>query len=64
MFFKMKPVLVILAIIAGVGNAGRASHQSDDFECPSKCMCISNSVKCMFQKLTRIPDVPLTTKVL
>ncbi|XP_015185112.1 PREDICTED: peroxidasin [Polistes dominula] len=30
-------------------------------ECPNKCMCLRQTVKCMFQKLTRVPRVPANT---
>ncbi|CAL7935809.1 unnamed protein product [Xylocopa violacea] len=33
-------------------------------ECPHKCMCFGTTVRCMFQKLNRVPRVPANTTVL
>lgn len=33
-------------------------------ECPHKCMCYGATVRCMFQKLSRVPRVPANATVL
>ncbi|XP_046815214.1 peroxidasin homolog [Vespa crabro] len=33
-------------------------------ECPIKCMCYQKTIRCMFQKLNRVPRVPTNTTVL
>ncbi|XP_076677332.1 peroxidasin [Andrena cerasifolii] len=45
-------------------QAAAEPRQNGRTECPHKCMCFVNTVRCMFQKLSRVPRVPANTTVL
>ncbi|XP_076248599.1 peroxidasin [Calliopsis andreniformis] len=50
-------------LLLGVSSATEP-RQIGRTECPHKCMCFVNIVRCMFQKLSRVPKVPANTTVL
>ncbi|XP_076650032.1 peroxidasin [Halictus rubicundus] len=54
-------VLVLLILQASATEHQRLNART---ECPHKCMCFVNTVRCMFQKLSRVPQVPANTTVL
>lgn len=61
----MKLILAIFPWLLLVLQASGAQQWPNGrTECPPKCMCFVNTVRCMFQKLTRVPRVPSNTTVL
>ncbi|XP_076171397.1 peroxidasin [Ptiloglossa arizonensis] len=60
----MRLVLAVcwtLVILQVTGTEHRSNGRTD---CPHKCMCFVKTVRCMFQKLSRVPRVPANTTVL
>ncbi|KFM72304.1 Peroxidasin, partial [Stegodyphus mimosarum] len=33
-------------------------------QCPSRCLCFRTTVRCMFLKLEKVPEVPADTTIL
>ncbi|XP_068980259.1 peroxidasin isoform X1 [Bombus flavifrons] len=56
-------VVCSLLLILPLSNADQWQNERN-VECPHKCMCFGNTVRCMFQKLNRVPRVPTNTTVL
>ncbi|XP_050587416.1 peroxidasin homolog isoform X1 [Bombus affinis] len=56
-------VVCSLLLILPLSNADQWQN-GRNMECPHKCMCFGNTVRCMFQKLNRVPRVPTNTTVL
>ncbi|XP_050471052.1 peroxidasin homolog isoform X1 [Bombus huntii] len=56
-------VVCSLLLILPLSNADQWQN-GRNVECPHKCMCFGNTVRCMFQKLNRVPRVPTNTTVL
>ncbi|XP_012286670.1 peroxidasin [Orussus abietinus] len=59
------PFLIIMLLIAIIMNASTTSGTSTTIrDCPRKCMCFLSTVRCMLQKISRVPRVPDNTTVL
>ncbi|KAF3420981.1 hypothetical protein E2986_13493 [Frieseomelitta varia] len=56
-------VVYSLLLILPLSNADQWRN-GRNVECPHKCMCFGSTVRCMFQKLNRVPRVPTNTTVL
>ncbi|XP_014210778.1 peroxidasin homolog [Copidosoma floridanum] len=57
---------VVLAIALAVQVAGASLANGTSTGCPARCTCVSSSgtVRCVFQKLHRVPRLPSDTAVL
>ncbi|XP_053994637.1 peroxidasin [Hylaeus volcanicus] len=60
----MRLVLAVCWALVVLRVAGTERRQEARTECPHKCMCFVKTVRCMFQKLNRVPRVPANTTVL
>ncbi|KAL2739715.1 peroxidasin [Vespula maculifrons] len=56
-------ILSVLIVSNVVAERTRITQHGPS-ECPIKCMCYQKTVRCMFQKLNRVPRVPTNTTVL
>ncbi|XP_015429867.1 PREDICTED: peroxidasin [Dufourea novaeangliae] len=64
----MRRLVVLWWVLLLLGAATAVEHQRQQngrtTECPHKCVCFVSTVRCMFQKLNRVPRVPASTTVL
>ncbi|XP_012257101.2 peroxidasin [Athalia rosae] len=55
-------LVVVVVVVLLTLSVDAANYEGKN--CPAKCVCYADTVRCMFQKLRTIPDVPRTTVVL
>ncbi|KAK1124010.1 hypothetical protein K0M31_007038 [Melipona bicolor] len=55
-------VVYSFLLILPLSNANQWRNERN-VECPHKCMCFGSTVRCMFQKLNRVPRVPTNITV-
>ncbi|XP_076623399.1 peroxidasin [Colletes latitarsis] len=60
----MRLVLVVCWALLALQVTGTEQRQDGRTDCPHKCMCFVKTVRCMFQKLSRVPRIPANTTVL
>ncbi|KAL2716374.1 peroxidasin [Vespula squamosa] len=62
-YYLLLGILSTLIVTNVVAERTRITQHGPS-ECPIKCMCYQKTVRCMFQKLNRVPRVPTNTTVL
>ncbi|XP_076385365.1 peroxidasin [Megachile rotundata] len=61
---RLQEVNVVCLVLLILRVSWADQSQYGRTECPHKCMCFGSTVRCMFQKLNRVPRVPTNTTVL